>query len=286
MWAPVLAWQATHGWPQLELAREIRAEFGAADQRIIFAAEQFVPFGLVGGYLWVTGLVQLWRGRSEPVFRVLAWAWLVLLAVFVVSAGQRYYLAPIHPALIAAGAVAVERSHPGPALTAALAVATSALLLPAVLPVLPATTPASSPWNTLAEQQREGRLAQVRRPGGRRLPLGAGGPPPGDRHLHRQLRRGGGDRRVRPRPGAAARVQRDQRVRPVGRAPAAPRDVPVVVVSEDGGPDPRVFTGCGAGTRVRGPVPNEETQRAAVHVCSGVTGSWAAVWPRLVHLSN
>jgi hypothetical protein len=42
VWVPVLAWQAGHGWPQLELARQIRAEYGTTDQRILFAVEQFV----------------------------------------------------------------------------------------------------------------------------------------------------------------------------------------------------------------------------------------------------
>lgn len=30
LWAPVLAWQAVHGWPQLTLAGQIRAEYGTA----------------------------------------------------------------------------------------------------------------------------------------------------------------------------------------------------------------------------------------------------------------
>jgi hypothetical protein len=39
---------------------------------------------------------------------VLGWAWLVVLVVFVVTAGQGYYAAGIYPPLIAAGAVGLE----------------------------------------------------------------------------------------------------------------------------------------------------------------------------------
>jgi hypothetical protein len=69
--------------------------------------------------------------------------------------------------------------------------------------------------------------------------------------------------------------------------PAAPASAPVVVIWEGGAPDPAIFRGCGAGEQVRTGVHDEESSLAAVYLCSGgVTGSWAQVWPRLVHLSS
>ena len=108
-WAPVLYWQAAHGWPQLTLAREIRAEYGTPGQRVGFFALQLVLFSLGATYLWVTGVASLWRDDAWRAYRVLAWAWLVVLAILILTAGQGYYPAGIYPVLIAAGAVVAER---------------------------------------------------------------------------------------------------------------------------------------------------------------------------------
>lgn len=286
LWAPVLLWQARHGWPQLELARQIRAEYGTPGQRIAFVAGQFLIYGPVGGYLWVTGLRRLWRDRDRPVFRVLPWAWLALLAFYAASGGQLYYPAAVYPALIAAGAVAVERYRRRTRTTALLALSASALLFPAMLPVLPATTLATTPWSGPAEQQREmvgwpqfvDQVAVAYRsvPAARRAQTVLFTSNYGEAGAIDQL---GGSRGL---PHAYSGINGYGLWGP----PQAPADAPVVVVAEGGPPDPRVFTGCGPGERVRGPVPNEETTWAAIHVCTGVRGSWEQVWPLLVHLSS
>jgi hypothetical protein len=54
-WAPGLLWQAQQGWPQLTLARMIRAEYGTADQRIAFLVLQIFLFRLGASVLWVVG---------------------------------------------------------------------------------------------------------------------------------------------------------------------------------------------------------------------------------------
>lgn len=60
-WTPVLLWQAQHGWPQLSLAGQIRAEYGTAAERANFLLLQVLLFSLGATYLWILGLVHLWR---------------------------------------------------------------------------------------------------------------------------------------------------------------------------------------------------------------------------------
>jgi len=58
--------------------------------------------------VWIAGLVRLFRDPAVRPYRFLAWAWVVLAVVFMASAGKPYYLAGLLPALLGAGAVAVD----------------------------------------------------------------------------------------------------------------------------------------------------------------------------------
>ena len=69
MWAPVLLWQADHGWPQVTLAGQIRDEYGSVGERLGFFALQIVLFSVGAAYLWVTGLTGLWRDEDWRTYR-------------------------------------------------------------------------------------------------------------------------------------------------------------------------------------------------------------------------
>jgi Dolichyl-phosphate-mannose-protein mannosyltransferase len=284
MWVPVLAWQAAHGWPQLTLARQINAEYGTLAERVNYAVLQVVLFSLGATVLWVIGAVHLWRDDRWAVFRVLAWAWLVVVVGFAVTAGQGYYPAGLYPALIAAGAVVVEQWRRARWALVALVVVSSALLLPAALPVLSSTTLAASPWDGLGEQQRE----TVGWPQFAEQVAAAYGSIPAGQRAGAEI--------VTDNYGEAGAIDR---YGPALGLPAAwsghngfglwgpPPDSssPVVVVWEDA-PPTDFFSGCQMAGRVTGPVDNEETSRASVYVCTGPIGGWARAWPRIVHLSS
>jgi hypothetical protein len=154
-WVPELVWQAQHGWPQVELARMISEEYGTVDNRIGFLVLQLALFSLGATVLWITGAVRVWREPRWRFARVLATSWLVAFVVFVITAGQPYYTAGTYPALIAAGAVVIER-RPRLFWTMTAAVAlTSAITVPAVLPVLSPRALAASAWAGPGEQQLE-----------------------------------------------------------------------------------------------------------------------------------
>jgi 4-amino-4-deoxy-L-arabinose transferase-like glycosyltransferase len=147
LWSPWIIWQADHGWPQVDVSREIAAG-GSTSSEPWWA---IVPFQvlLVSPFLapiWIAGLVRLFRDPAMHDVRFLAWAWVVLASVFMATGGKPYYLAGLLPALIGAGAVKVDGwLDRGVArvrravLVAALAVSGVASVLIS-LPVLPAAS--------------------------------------------------------------------------------------------------------------------------------------------------
>jgi 4-amino-4-deoxy-L-arabinose transferase-like glycosyltransferase len=284
MWAPVLVWQASHGWPQLTLAGQIHDEYGTAGERAGFFALQIVLFSLGATYLWIIGLVQLWRDPAWRRFRLIAWAWVVVLVVFTITAGQGYYLGGLYPALIAAGAVVVEHRRRRWPVVAAV-VASSALLLPAALPILPPATLNDSVWaggagETLRESvgwpQLVDQVAAVYRsiPPERRAQATIFASNYGE---------AGAIDEFGPARGLPAAWSGHNGYGLWGPPPQGAD--PVVVIWEDGAPD-RFFAGCQPRGRIRGEVANEETERAAIFLCQAPIGGWAAAWPRLVHLSS
>ena len=110
IWTPNLIWQATHGWPQLELSAAIAAGSSGSSQPWWL----FVPFQLVlvsPGLVpvWVAGLVVLLRSADLRPYRFLAVAYLMLVGVFLFTGGKPYYVAGLYPVLLAAGSLPTQR---------------------------------------------------------------------------------------------------------------------------------------------------------------------------------
>jgi 4-amino-4-deoxy-L-arabinose transferase-like glycosyltransferase len=144
IWAPYLAWQAGHGWPELTVAASI-ASGGSGTSAPRWAILPY-QFALVGAWLspvWVTGLVRLLRDDTLRWCRSFGAAFFVLVVVFTITGGKPYYLGGLYPLLFAGGAQpAVDWASQGRArMRAGLLAAATALTLTAVavtLPVVPA----------------------------------------------------------------------------------------------------------------------------------------------------
>jgi hypothetical protein len=112
---PNLLWNINHHWPFLELMHNIRAEgrdvvLGPVE----FFLQQVLVVNPILAPLWITGLLALLFSKCLRPYRVLGWSYVVTYAAFFVLHGKNYYLTPIYPMLIAAGAVLFERwlDHP------------------------------------------------------------------------------------------------------------------------------------------------------------------------------
>jgi 4-amino-4-deoxy-L-arabinose transferase-like glycosyltransferase len=284
IWVPYLLWQSDHGWPQVQLAHDISSEYSTAGERLGYVALQFLLFGPVGAWLWITGLARLWR--SVDWAKVLPWTWLTIVVVFAVTAGQGYYTAGIYPVLIAAGAVRLEERVRRPAVVLAVAIVAALFFVPAELPVLSASTLSDSPWSGLAENQLESvgwpELTQQVADAYATIPA----PQREDATIVTEnYGEAGSVELYGPALGLPYAYSGLNAFGYWGPPPATATWV--TVVAEDGPPMP-VLRQCRFVRRVTNSsgVDNEESQFAAIYVCRAPAAGWAATWPRFTHLSN
>jgi hypothetical protein len=123
------------GWPTLEFMSNATHFKNAPLTLAEFSLGQVLELGPISLPLWLAGLAWLLRTSR---FRALAIIFLVAFAIIALQGGKAYYLKPAYPALLAAGALVLERA------TLRLRVALVALLLvgqllvtPFAMPVLP-----------------------------------------------------------------------------------------------------------------------------------------------------
>lgn len=110
LWAPWLIWQGAHGWPQLEVSSSIASGGSASSQpRWALLPFQMLLVSPVLAPVWIAGLVALARDKPMRAYRFFAVAWLVLVVIFLATAGKPYYLAGTFPVLLGAGAIRTDR---------------------------------------------------------------------------------------------------------------------------------------------------------------------------------
>jgi 4-amino-4-deoxy-L-arabinose transferase-like glycosyltransferase len=106
---PNLLWNIHYHWPFLQLMHNIRAEHRDV---VLSAGQYFFQQTLLVNPLtapiWILGLTAFFASSKLKPYRVLGWSYLVCYSVFFILHGKNYYLAPIYPILLAAGAVVVD----------------------------------------------------------------------------------------------------------------------------------------------------------------------------------
>lgn len=138
---PNFLWNIANHWPFVQLMHNIKA-----DGRDVvlspwqYFAQQTLLTNPLAAWIWITGLIALLFAQRFRPYRFLGIAYLVSFIVFVVLHGKNYYLSPIYPVLIAAGAVVVDNAITGklswlkPVIVVVL-LAGGAVLAPIVIPV-------------------------------------------------------------------------------------------------------------------------------------------------------
>ena len=141
---PNLLWNIHYHFPFVELIHNIKAEGrDIALSPFQYFFQQCLIMQLVVAPIWIAGVVALLIWRPFRAYRFLGWSYLVSLTVFIVLHGKNYYLAPVYPMLLAAGAVVFERGVDRPRLkwikpvSILLILAGGAAFSPVVMPVLP-----------------------------------------------------------------------------------------------------------------------------------------------------
>ena len=140
---PNLLWQINHGLPFVELNRNAVLYKNAPLSPLQFLFSQFMEAHPLNFLLLLAGLFFLLLAPSMKLFRGFGWAYLVLFVFFLFSRGKTYYISPIYPVMLAAGALAFERAVKKkhwnwlkPA-SIILLLTTGAAFAPFALPVLP-----------------------------------------------------------------------------------------------------------------------------------------------------
>jgi 4-amino-4-deoxy-L-arabinose transferase-like glycosyltransferase len=137
--SPNLIYQATHGWPQLEMAGAI-AETKGPEARVQLLPFQLLLLGPPLVPIWVAGLVALFRRPQWRPVRALAVAYPILLVIVFATGGQVYYPLGLLILLFAAGCVPTAdwASRRGRRVLVGAALATNAVVAAVIgLPLLP-----------------------------------------------------------------------------------------------------------------------------------------------------
>jgi len=279
VWLPYLVWQARHGWPQAELAADIREEYGTAGGLAQLVLLQVVMLNPLGAVLAATGGVAAFRRPEWRAFRPVPIAYLALLVVFAVTGGKNYYLLGLLPALAAAGSVELERRWSTAGLRRlTVAVAVTALFpVPALLPVLPAQTLGDTFWPALNEDQLE--------------TIGWPSVVGTVRDVIDELPDRKGALVVTQNYGEAGALRKYGVGLPVHSGhngfgdwgPPPESATGVVVWVGFAAPEADQLVGCSQAATIRTGVDNEEDGNG-VWVCQGPAGSWARAWRHLRHL--
>ncbi|MGN6300036.1 MAG: glycosyltransferase family 39 protein [Angustibacter sp.] len=279
LWAPNLWWQQRHGWPQLELGADVRAEYGTLGGALMLVGFQAILLGPVAFVLAVRGLQAALRRPEWAAVRPLAIAYLVLVPAFVLLGGKHYYLLGLLPPLAAVGAVAVAGRRPVRQVRrfATVLGLTALLPLPALLPVLPPHLLDASFYPALNQDGLETIgwprvVASVR--------AVVDGLPAEQR---------AGAVVVTSNYGEAGALQWYGAPAPVFSGHngygdwGPPTSSGTVVYVGPRAPSATALTGCRRAATLDTGVDNEEDGHG-VWVCDGPTGSWAQAWPLLRHL--
>jgi len=105
LFLPNLLWQARHHFVSLDFLRFIHKRDVHEGQTSGFLPDQ-VELALLAFPLALAGLYYFFLKNCR--FRMLAWMYLIPLALYLIAQGRGYYLAPAYPMLYAAGAVLLD----------------------------------------------------------------------------------------------------------------------------------------------------------------------------------
>ena len=109
LFSPWIVWQASHGWPQLTVARSIAGgHSGSSEPWWAVVPFQLLLISPLLAPIWIAGLVRLFRDPELRELRFLAWAWVILAVIFMATGGKPYYISGLMPALLGAGSISVD----------------------------------------------------------------------------------------------------------------------------------------------------------------------------------
>lgn len=276
--APNLVYQATHDWPQLEMAAALSENKGDG-MRALFVPMQVLLFGPVVAVIGAFGFVRLWRDTRV---RALAVAYPVTAVLTLISGGRFDYTAGLILLLFAAGCVGVEAAGPGRVRSGAVSLAMNTLGCAVIaLPLIPVGVLARTPVPAINEVAREAI-------GWPRLDDAVAGIlrslPPEDRSRTVIVTANYGEYGSLSRAGLPRVYSGHNQLWQYGPPPESG----TVAIVMDIGPMRRdlQFTSCELRAEVDNGVGiDNEEQGLRIHLCRGLDQPWSTTWHRWRHFS-
>jgi len=106
---PHIAWQTRYGWPTLEFMENAQ-KFKMLDlSPAAFLGQLLLEVNPLTLPVWLAGLYYFFLDHEGRRFRLFGWAFLTILAVFLLQSAKPYYFGPFFPLLFAAGASQLDR---------------------------------------------------------------------------------------------------------------------------------------------------------------------------------
>jgi hypothetical protein len=117
MFLPHVLWQMSNGWPTLEFMRNATGLKNIQLSPVSFFVQLIIglnPFTLP---VWLAGISFLLFSKRAAAFRFIGWTVIIFVLVYILQRSKFYYVVPVFPILLAAGAVEIEhfakRAHAG-----------------------------------------------------------------------------------------------------------------------------------------------------------------------------
>jgi len=141
---PNFLWNVQNHWPFAELMHNIKGDGrDVVLSPVAYFAQQVLIIHPFLAPIWITGVLAFFFSSRFKPYRLFGWCYLAAFTAFVVLKGKNYYLAPIYPVFLAAGAVMIESAIEcsrqfwlKPAIVVLL-LAGGAWFAPVVMPILP-----------------------------------------------------------------------------------------------------------------------------------------------------
>ena len=151
---PNLLWNMHYHWPFLQLMHNIRAEHRDV---VLGPGEYFLQQTILthplAAPIWIAGLAALFFSAPLKPYRFLGWTYVICYAALFALHGKNYYLAPVYPMLLGAGAVVIESALDRP-IGVWLKPAIVTILLASGVHLAPITVPVLSPSHFIAYMKR------------------------------------------------------------------------------------------------------------------------------------
>lgn len=143
---PTVIWQSQHDWAFLEHQREsnLYEKKAFLQSTLDLFLQQIILMNPVALPIWLAGIYYYLFTSNGRKYRAFGWTFIIILGLFLFFEARYYYLLPIYPVFIAAGAIVFEqlfqhRRYLKSVLLCFL-IAGGAILAPIVLPILPLKT--------------------------------------------------------------------------------------------------------------------------------------------------